>query len=47
MKALMIASHLVGLAIVRYVMRMEPVASADIEEIIALVGPRLQSYLED
>lgn len=46
MRALLIASHLVGVAIVRYVMRMEPVASAEIEDIIALVGPRLQSYLD-
>lgn len=46
MRALAISSHLVGLAIIRYAVRIEPLASAPIEEIIELVGPRLQSYLE-
>lgn len=45
LRALAIASHLVGIAIVRYVVRMEPMASAEVDEIIELVGPRLQSYL--
>ncbi|MGW7576781.1 TetR/AcrR family transcriptional regulator [Streptomyces sp. NPDC054765] len=39
------AGHLIGIAMLRYVIRMEPVASADAEEIIAMVAPALQRYL--
>jgi AcrR family transcriptional regulator len=46
MRVLAMASQLVGIAIVRYVVKVEPLASASVEEIVALVGPRLQSYLE-
>ena len=43
----LMASHLVGIAITRYVVRLEPIASAPVSQIIELVAPRLQSYLED
>jgi hypothetical protein len=46
MRALAVSSHLVGLAIIRYVVRVEPLASASIDEIVELVSLRLQSYLE-
>ena len=46
LRALAMASHLVGVAMTRYVMRLEPIASAPIDEIIDLVAPRIQSYLE-
>ncbi|MFJ5803900.1 TetR/AcrR family transcriptional regulator [Streptomyces decoyicus] len=39
------AGHLIGIAMLRYVIRMDPVASADPEEIIAMVAPTLQRYL--
>ncbi len=39
------ASHLVGVAMLRYVIELEPLASAPIDEVIALISPRLQSYL--
>ena len=39
------ASHLIGLAMVRYVIRLEPLASASPELIAAWVGPAIQSYL--
>jgi len=38
-------SHLIGLAIARYVVKVEPLASADAEEIVAAVGPAIQRYL--
>ena len=41
----LIMSQIVGLAMARYVLRVEPLASAPIEEIAALVGPALQGYL--
>lgn len=39
------AGHLIGIAMLRYVIKMDPVASADTEEIIAMVAPSLQRYL--
>jgi len=44
LRALLMASQLVGVAMTRYVMRLEPIASAPIEDIIELVAPRIQSY---
>lgn len=41
------ASHLLGIALLRYVVQAEPLASADPEEIIATVAPTLQRYLGD
>jgi hypothetical protein len=38
-------SHLIGIAIARYVVRVEPLASADPEAIVAAVGPTIQRYL--
>lgn len=47
LRALLMASHLVGIAITRYVVRLEPIASAPVEDIVALVAPRIQSYLDE
>jgi AcrR family transcriptional regulator len=38
------ASHLVGLGVVRYVVAVEPLASASDDEVVALVGPVVQAY---
>jgi len=46
LRALLMASQLVGVAMTRYVMRLEPIASASIEEILELVAPRVQSYVD-
>ncbi|MGF1648372.1 MAG: TetR family transcriptional regulator [Kineosporiaceae bacterium] len=43
----LVSSQLVGLAVVRYVVRMEPLAGAPVEEVVALVAPTLRRYLED
>jgi AcrR family transcriptional regulator len=40
-----IATQMVGLAIVRYVVKLEPLASADAETIVALVAPNIRRYL--
>lgn len=40
------AAHLVGVAIARYVVGVEPIASATPDELVALIAPRIQSYLE-
>ncbi|RSS51095.1 TetR/AcrR family transcriptional regulator [Streptomyces sp. WAC07061] len=44
-RAELAASHMVGIAILRYVVQVEPLASADQEDIVALVAPTLQRYL--
>lgn len=46
LRALLMASHLVGIAMTRYVMRLEPIASAPVDEIVDLVAPRIQSYVD-
>ncbi|MQA07019.1 MAG: TetR family transcriptional regulator [Pseudonocardiaceae bacterium] len=38
-------SQLVGMAMARYVLRVEPMASADDDEIVAMIAPVIQSYL--
>jgi AcrR family transcriptional regulator len=38
-------SHLVGLAIARHILRVEPLASADAEAVISRVAPTVQRYL--
>ncbi|MGH8935588.1 MAG: TetR family transcriptional regulator [Acidimicrobiia bacterium] len=45
LRAELAASQLLGLAILRYVVRMEPVASTPVERLIEQVAPRIQSYL--
>ncbi|MEV0783570.1 TetR family transcriptional regulator [Streptomyces sp. NPDC050423] len=46
-RAELAASHMVGIAVLRYVIRAEPLASADPEKIIAMVAPALQRYLAE
>ncbi|MGW0859905.1 TetR/AcrR family transcriptional regulator [Streptomyces sp. NPDC002690] len=41
------ASHMVGIAMLRYVVRTEPLASVDPERIVALVAPSIQRYLTE
>ena len=40
------AAHLIGCAVVRYVVQVEPFASADVADLVDLISPRLQSYLD-
>lgn len=46
-RAELAASHMIGIAFLRYVIKAEPLASADTEEIIVLVAPTLQRYLTE
>jgi AcrR family transcriptional regulator len=45
LRATLIGSHLFGLAFGRYIIRIEPLASAGTEEVVAAVAPALQRYL--
>lgn len=44
-RAALMASQLLGLALTRYVLRFEPVASAPADALAKLIGPTLQRYL--
>ncbi|MFI6288721.1 TetR family transcriptional regulator [Streptomyces sp. NPDC051018] len=46
-RAELAASQMIGIAILRYVIRVEPLATADLEEIVAMVAPTLQRYLTE
>jgi AcrR family transcriptional regulator len=41
-----VASHLIGLAVLRYIVALDPLASADDETIVAMVGPVVQHYVD-
>lgn len=45
LRATLLGSQMVGLALVRYVARVEPLASADTDTVVAAVAPNLQRYL--
>ena len=46
-RASLVASQLVGLAMLRYVIKLEPLASASSAQIATWVGPAIQRYLTD
>ncbi len=41
----LVATQMVGMMLVRYVVRLEPLASASPEEVVRLVAPNIQHYL--
>src|SRR6516164_1424933 len=41
----LVASHLAGLAFARYQLKLEPIASTPVEDVVAWMGPTLQRYL--
>jgi Tetracyclin repressor-like, C-terminal domain len=44
-RASLVAAHLIGVAMLRHVLRVEPLAGATREEIIALMTPAIEQYL--
>ncbi|MFI7597802.1 TetR family transcriptional regulator [Actinoplanes sp. NPDC049681] len=47
MRSALVATQIAGLAVVRYVLKVEPAASADADQLVAAVGPSVQRYLTD
>jgi AcrR family transcriptional regulator len=45
LRAALAATQLAGLGMVRYVVRLEPLASADHDTVVAAIAPNLQRYL--
>jgi AcrR family transcriptional regulator len=41
----LVASHLMGLAFARYQLRIEPIASVGVDDLVAWIGPTVQRYL--
>ncbi|MBS1673868.1 MAG: TetR family transcriptional regulator [Actinobacteria bacterium] len=45
LRANLVASQMAGLLLTRYVVRLQPIADAPIEELVARIGPTVQRYL--
>ena len=45
MRAALVATQVAGLAVVRYVLKVEPLASAPAEDVVRAIGPNVQRYL--
>jgi hypothetical protein len=45
LRASMVAAHLVGIAMLRHVLRIEPLAKASADDIVALATPAIEQYL--
>lgn len=46
-RATLVGSQLMGLALIRYILCVEPLAGAPIETVVAAVGPTVQRYVMD
>lgn len=47
LRAMLAATNLVGTAMLRYVMRVAPLADLELDEVVTLIAPTLQRYLSD
>jgi hypothetical protein len=47
LRAALVGSQLVGLALMRYIVGVEPVASLDKEQLVRIIAPTVQHYLAD
>lgn len=45
LRAVLVGSQLIGLAMARYIVGLEPLASADPEQLVASIGPAIERYL--
>lgn len=45
LRVALVASHLVGAAVLRYVVGFDAIVNADVDDLVNLMAPRLQSYL--
>jgi AcrR family transcriptional regulator len=45
LRASLVGSQLIGMVMIRYVVKVEPLASADVDEVVAAVAPTVQRYL--
>ena len=45
LRVMLAATNMVGTALLRYVMRVPPLASLSVDEVVGLIGPTVQRYL--
>jgi len=45
-RAALVASQMAGLGMIRYIIKVEPLASMPAEDVVRLIGPTIQRYLE-
>jgi AcrR family transcriptional regulator len=45
-RAALVATQMAGLGMIRYIIKVEPLASMPAEDVVRLVGPTIQRYLE-
>ena len=45
LRATLVGSQFIGLAMMRYIGKVEPLASASVDELVAAIGPTVQRYL--
>ena len=45
LRATLVGSQIIGMAMARYIVRVEPLASAPAAQVVAAIGPTLQRYL--
>jgi AcrR family transcriptional regulator len=46
-RATLVATQMIGLAMIRYILKVEPLASLPSEDVVRMVGPTVQHYLSD
>jgi AcrR family transcriptional regulator len=44
-RSALVASQMIGLGLARFVLKIEPLASADVDTVVATIGPTVQRYL--
>jgi AcrR family transcriptional regulator len=45
LRASLVASQLAGLAMMRYIVKLEPIASLPVEDLVRAIGPNVQRYI--
>ena len=45
LRTALVATQMAGIAVVRYILKVEPVASADSETLVRAIAPNVQRYL--
>jgi AcrR family transcriptional regulator len=47
LRATLVGGHMIGIAVVRYLVKVEPLASSSVEDLVEIVAPSLQRYLTE
>jgi AcrR family transcriptional regulator len=47
LRAALVATQMIGIGLARYLLKLDPIASADVETIVRVVAPTIQRYLTE